>query len=71
VTGVVQSGLFGGAVAGPVLYGAMVDASGYRSAWLVAAAMLTVGALSCALAGSSVRVVDDLASPTQVAPRDG
>ena len=46
VTGVMQSGLFGGSVAGPLIFGAVADTTGYPNAWLVAAAAL-------ALAGSA------------------
>ncbi|MDH6198115.1 putative MFS family arabinose efflux permease [Mycobacterium frederiksbergense] len=50
VTGVMQLGLFGGGVAGPLLYGAVADADGYTTAWFVAAAGLLGAAIATTLA---------------------
>ncbi|WP_159085927.1 MFS transporter [Aeromicrobium chenweiae] len=51
VTGVMQSGLFGGSVAGPLVFGAVADQTGYLAAWLVAAGALAVAASAGAVAG--------------------
>ena len=51
VTGVMQAGLFGGSVAGPLVFAAVADETGYLDAWLVAAAALAVAASSSAVAG--------------------
>lgn len=54
VTGVMQAGLFGGSVAGPLVFAAVVDKTGYLDAWLVAAAALAVAASASAVAGRLV-----------------
>ncbi|MBP2390241.1 MFS transporter [Aeromicrobium fastidiosum] len=54
VTGVMQAGLFGGSVAGPLVFAAVVDGTGYLDAWLVAAAALTVAASASVVAGRLV-----------------
>jgi cyanate permease len=54
VTGVMQSGLFGGSVAGPLVFGAVADETGYLDAWLVAAAALAVAASATGIAGRCV-----------------
>lgn len=43
-TGITQTGTYFGAVAGPLLFGAIAEASSYRVAWAVAAAFALLGA---------------------------
>jgi predicted MFS family arabinose efflux permease len=42
--GMLQAGAFAGGAAGPALFGLVVGAFGYRSAWLVSGAALTAAA---------------------------
>jgi hypothetical protein len=49
-TGVTQTGASGGAAVGPVLFGVVVEAAGYGTAWLVSGA-LALAALVAILAG--------------------
>lgn len=44
VTGIVQTGVYLGNVAGPIAFGSLVAASGYAIAWAAAAGVLVVGA---------------------------
>jgi len=44
-SGYVQAGAFGGGAAGPLLFGLLVDAVGYRASWLVAATVLAAAGL--------------------------
>lgn len=44
VTGIVQTGVYLGNVAGPIAFGSLVAASGYAIAWTAAAGVLVVGA---------------------------
>jgi cyanate permease len=54
-SGVTQTGTYLGAVAGPVVFGAVVEAAGYRTAWLAAAAFALVGAATIAAGRTLVR----------------
>ncbi len=48
-TGVTQTGVYVGSVLGPVVAGALIEASGYRAAWLLTAAALGSGAVATLL----------------------
>lgn len=54
-SGVTQTGTYIGAVAGPVIFGAVVEAAGYRAAWLLAAAFALLGAATIAAGRTLVR----------------
>ena len=54
-SGVTQTGTYFGAVAGPVVFGAVVERSSYRAAWLVAAAFALAGAATIAAGRSLIR----------------
>jgi MFS family permease len=54
-SGVTQTGTYIGAVAGPVIFGAVVEAAGYRTAWLLAAAFALLGAATIAAGRTLVR----------------
>jgi MFS family permease len=54
-SGVTQTGTYVGAVAGPVIFGAVVEAAGYRVAWLLAAAFALLGAAIIAAGRTLVR----------------
>ncbi|MEL6982619.1 MAG: MFS transporter, partial [Actinomycetota bacterium] len=45
-TGVTQTGVYVGAVAGPIIAGALIERSGYRPAWFLTAAALGLAALA-------------------------
>lgn len=54
-TGVTQTGVYIGALAGPVLVGQVVDHWGYAAAWLVTAAVLLAGSLVLVVGRSVLR----------------
>lgn len=54
-SGVTQTGTYIGAVAGPVVFGAVVEAAGYRAAWLLAATFALLGAATIAAGRTLVR----------------
>lgn len=53
-TGAVQAGLSGGSAAGPLLFGFVVDAAGFRVAWLGAAVAIMLGAALIAVGSGRV-----------------
>ena len=54
-SGVTQTGTYFGAVVGPVVFGAVVEGSSYRAAWLLAAAFALAGAATIAAGRSLIR----------------
>ena len=54
-SGITQTGTYFGAVAGPVVFGAVVERSSYRAAWLMAAACALLGAATIAVGRSLIR----------------
>lgn len=54
-SGVTQTGTYAGAVAGPVLFGAVVEAASYRAAWAVAALFALLGAATIAYGRTLLR----------------
>lgn len=46
VTGVIQSGLFAGSVAGPAVLGGLIGGAGYSAAWAVAASALALASVA-------------------------
>ena len=54
-SGVTQTGTYFGAVAGPVVFGLVVERSSYRAAWLLAAAFAVLGAATIAFGRSLIR----------------
>lgn len=54
-SGITQTGTYAGAVAGPVLFGAVVEATSYRAAWLVAAVLALLGAGTIAAGRTLIR----------------
>ena len=54
-SGVTQTGTYVGAVAGPVVFGVVVERSSYRAAWLLAAAFALAGAATIAAGRSLIR----------------
>ena len=54
-SGVTQTGTYFGAVAGPVVFGIVVERSSYRAAWLLAAAFALAGAATIAAGRSLIR----------------
>ena len=56
-TGITQSGVYVGAVSGPLIFGAVVDDVGYPAAWLGAGTAALVGALTV-LAGRKLLLAD-------------
>ncbi|HEX7167058.1 MAG TPA: MFS transporter [Acidimicrobiales bacterium] len=48
-SGVTQTGTYFGAMAGPVLFGAIAETSGYRAAWSIAAVLSVAGAATIAV----------------------
>jgi MFS family permease len=54
-SGITQTGTYFGAVAGPVVFGAVVEAASYRAAWLLAAAFALAGAATIAAGRSMLR----------------
>ena len=54
-SGVTQTGTYAGAVAGPVAFGAVVEAYSYRAAWLLAAVLALAGAAVIARGRTLVR----------------
>ncbi len=68
-SGVTQTGTYLGAVIGPVVFGAVVEAASYRAAWGLAAAFALLGAAAIAWGRTLVqaerrtRALDDLAVP--------
>jgi predicted MFS family arabinose efflux permease len=71
-TGVTQTGASGGAAVGPVLFGVVVEAAGYGTAWLVCGALALV-ALVAILAGrrTVLRGRASRAAPLTNAPQNG
>lgn len=55
VTGVVQSGLFAGSVAGPAIVGGIIGGAGYSAAWAVAAAALALASVATVAAALRLR----------------
>lgn len=56
-TGITQTGTYFGAVVGPLLFGAIVDATSYRTAWL-AAGFMSLGAALAVRAGRRALISD-------------
>ena len=54
-SGVTQTGTYFGAVAGPVVFGAVVERASYRAAWLLAAGFALAGAATIAAGRSLIR----------------
>ena len=54
-SGVTQTGTYFGAVAGPVVFGAVVERASYRVAWLLAAAFAMAGSATIAVGRSLIR----------------
>jgi MFS family permease len=54
-SGITQTGTYFGAVAGPVVFGAVVEAASYRAGWLLAAACALAGAATIAAGRSMMR----------------
>ena len=54
-SGVTQTGTYFGAVAGPVVFGAVVERASYRAAWLLAALLALLGAATIAAGRSLIR----------------
>ena len=54
-SGVTQTGTYFGAVAGPVVFGVVVERASYRAAWLLAAAFALAGAATIAAGRSLIR----------------
>lgn len=54
-SGITQTGTYVGAVAGPVVFGAVAEGASYRAAWLVAAAFAVLGAGTIAAGRRLVR----------------
>jgi MFS family permease len=54
-SGITQTGTYLGAVAGPVVFGAVVEASSYRAGWLLAAGFALAGAATIAVGRSMMR----------------
>jgi MFS family permease len=54
-SGVTQTGTYFGAVAGPVVFGAVVERSSYGAAWTLAAVLAIAGALTIAVGRSLIR----------------
>jgi MFS family permease len=54
-SGITQTGTYLGAVAGPVVFGAVVEAASYRAGWLLAAAFALAGAGTIAIGRSMMR----------------
>ncbi|NNE74042.1 MAG: MFS transporter [Acidimicrobiales bacterium] len=52
-TGVTQTGVYVGAVASPIILGALIDGPGYGAAWATAAAALLFGALVIAIGSTA------------------
>ncbi|MDP8899727.1 MAG: MFS transporter [Actinomycetota bacterium] len=70
-TGVTQTGASGGAAVGPVLFGLVVEAAGYGTAWLLSGA-LALAALVAILAGRrAVLRASSSAVPLTNAPESG
>jgi MFS family permease len=69
-SGVTQTGTYFGAVAGPVVFGAVVERASYRAAWLLAAGFALLGAGTIAIGRSLIRKerlqreLDDAAIPS-------
>ncbi|KQY04488.1 hypothetical protein ASD37_21540 [Mycobacterium sp. Root135] len=55
VTGVVQSGLFAGSVAGPAVLGGVIGGAGYSAAWTVAASALALASVATIAAAVRLR----------------
>jgi MFS family permease len=66
-TGITQTGTYFGAVAGPLLFGAIAEASSYRVAWSVAAAFALVGAAAI-VAGRRCLIAWKAAQPPATEP---
>jgi MFS family permease len=54
-SGVTQTGTYFGAVAGPAVFGAVVERASYRAAWLLAAGFALAGAATIAVGRSLIR----------------
>ncbi|HVF33279.1 MAG TPA: MFS transporter [Acidimicrobiales bacterium] len=54
-SGITQTGTYAGAVVGPVAFGIVVEAAGYRTAWLLASAFALAGAGTIAAGRALVR----------------
>ncbi len=54
-TGITQTGTYIGAVSGPLLFGLIAGAAGYRAAWLVAAGFALLGAAGMASGRQALR----------------
>lgn len=55
-TGITQTGTYAGAVAGPLLFGVVVDHASYGAAWLAAAAIALAASLAMSTARHTMRV---------------
>ena len=44
-TGITQTGIYVGSFSAPIIFGLVVDASGYTAAWLMAGSLTAIGAL--------------------------
>lgn len=55
VTGVIQSGLFAGSVAGPAVLGGIIGGAGYSAAWAVAASALALASAATVTAARRLR----------------
>jgi len=67
-SGIVQAGMFTGAMIGPVLFGITADRAGFAWAWMTSAAFIWVAAAAMAMATSAFRRQD---SPAVALPETG
>jgi MFS family permease len=65
-TGVMMTGSFAGAAAGPLLVGTLADHAGFAAAWLVVGGLALTGAAAVA-AGERMAVADGAAAPAPAA----
>lgn len=66
-TGIAMTGTLSGAVAGPMLFGAIAGASSYAVAWLCAAGMLLCGAAVLVVSSRRIPEPDHAVAPEQLA----
>jgi len=59
-TGIAATGLYSGGIVGPVVFGAIVETSGYSAAWNVVAACVFVGGVLIYLGGRSLERAQSL-----------
>ncbi len=67
-TGIAGTGLYTGGIVGPLMFGAVVEASGYPAAWLCVAASAACSSLLMHIGGRWLERADGAGAPSRASP---